>query len=146
MKEKILYLLDYNLEDSLKISLCLHLQAHNFILVPVNNLNLDYISYKERGTLVCIGNSVKSIRKIRELKRKYFKYALLSKKINLIEFNYNLQKDAIWGQIRNYHCYSLPIDFLKMSEQISKSYHEFLKINSKWPGGRRSKLSIKQLT
>ena len=146
MKEKILYIFDYNLEESFKITLSIHLKSHGFILVPVPRLNMDYFSEKGQKTIICVCNSMRSIREIRDLKKRYFKYALLNKKISLIEFSFNFRKDSIWGQMRNYHCYSLPVDYMKMSEQISKSYHEFLKLNSKWPGGRRSKLSMKNLT
>ena len=132
MKEKVLYLLDYNLEESLKYTLSLHLKSHGFILIPISNESLDYFLGKGQKTILCLSNSMRSINEIQKLKKRYFKYALLNKKINLIEFSYSLNRDSIWGQLRNYHCYSLPIDFIKLSEQVTKSYHEFLKINSKW--------------
>ena len=128
----------------MKYTLSLHLKSHGFILIPIPNESLDYFLSKGQKTIICLSNSVRSVVKIQKLKKKFFKYALLNKKINLIEFTYSLNRDSIWGQLRNYHSYSLPISYIKLSEQVTKSYHEFLKINSKWPGGRRSKLSIKK--
>ena len=111
VKEKVLYLLDYNLEESLKYALSLHLKSHGFILIPISNESLDYFLSKGQKTILCLSNSMRSINEIQKLKKRYFKYALLNKKINLIEFSYSLNRDSIWGQLRNYHCYSLPIDF-----------------------------------
>jgi len=143
--KKILYILDLNLEDSAKVNLGLHLRSYGFTLVPISKKDLNHFIGKGQKTIICLSNSLQSIKEVAELKRRFFKIALLNKKINLIEFSYFLGKDSIWGQMRNYHCYGLPSDYIKISEQISKSYHEFLKVNSKWPGGRRSKLSIKNL-
>ena len=145
MNKSIVYLLDFNQSDSTKEILGLHLNAHNVFLVPISVKDLFLVTKKECPTIICIINSMNAAKELKRLKNKFFKYALLNKKINLIEVESGRACDPLFEKMRNYHQYHLPMSYLKLADSIIKSMREFLKVNMSWPGGKRSRVSIKSL-
>ena len=145
MKNKIIYLLDLNQSEITKEILSLHLNSHNVSLVPVCINDLILITKKECPTVVCISESIESTKQIENLMGRYLKYALLNKKINLIEVVSGRNYSPLLDKMRNYHQFQLPMSYLKLADSIVKSIREFLKVNSAWPGGKRSRVSIKSL-
>ena len=142
MKKNIVYLLDFNQSNLTKEVLGLHLNSHNILLVPLSPKDLILVAKKECATVLCLGSSLKFNKELKLLKKRFFKYALLNKKMNLIEVSSEKMRDSLFEKMRNYHHYSLPISYMKLAEEIVKSTREFLKFNMSWPGGKRARVSI----
>lgn len=145
MDTKIVFLFDVNLSNETKELLSIHLRSYGITLVPVTEFGIKNILKRATPTIICLSSTLEAIQKIERVKQKYFKLALINKKINIIDFCYNIKRDATWAQIQNYHCYGLPMEFSRIAEAVAKSYIEFLKINSRWPGGRRTRVPLKKM-
>ena len=145
MNEENFYLIDYQIHEDTKRELGIYFNSYGVKLVPIELDSFVELIKKSHETLIIINNSLAKENYFKKVKRKFLNLAVMTNKLNLVEFSSFKSQHSKILNLRNYRFYELPISTSKVADLIFQNRIEFLKNKNRWPGGRQSRVSIKAL-
>jgi hypothetical protein len=113
-------------------------------LVPVKPVDFSEMMDGSRKHLLAVCRDLKSQKTFMSFRNKFLDYALLNNKVSMFHIT-SFSRVHIAHKIEQtsgYFYKRLPSTYSDLVNFISYTYYKQIKVNKKWPGGRRAKLPV----
>lgn len=141
MRDRIIYLLDYGLDQKLIFKLGWELRRSKYILIPVSSNDLMELfgKYQTRYPVVSFVLNRQHLEGDLSFKRRYLFNALKNFKVEYLEFT--SFKDAVekylFTRKNKIQQIGLPVNLDEASKIICEKFRPYFEEDKNWPGGRR---------
>jgi len=120
------------------------LSRKQITLIPISPVDLTKVIGHKYEHLVLVVDSLSTLKRFEDFKRKFLDMALLGRRVQLhcvtsfesLPFQFKAQTHK---QIQFFH---LPEKVTSISYRISHSYFEDIEVSRSWPGGKRATLPL----